>query len=224
MSKIKGNDAMSRREFILTDGNRFIKQDADGKYKQTTNLGLADIYSTQLTADNIRLNSIPKSLSRKYRVAEIIDGEIVQIQHFASSQKIRTGDIVHFNNSYCDNEWCNSFECLEGIFDKAYKRGNELIQELRELELKIVDVEHYIEFNNLNAREGYKIYKKLNELLCKRRDLKFEQKVVNAINKNHNISDGVNEIISTIKDCKRDVYKPRILADLFKEGDSDVGK
>lgn len=208
---------MPKREYVLTNGTKFIKQDADGKYKQTTSIGLADIYDSQTIADNIRINSVPKSLSRTYRVAEIVNGEIVQIQAFTNAEKVRTGDVVRFKNSYYDNEWCNSFEPLDGIFERAAKRGNELIQELREVEFKIIDVEHYIEFNNLNAREGYKIYKKLNELFCRRRDLKFEQKIVNAINKNHKASESISDIISTIKECKNDTYKPRILSDLFNK-------
>ena len=206
-----------KREYVLTNGTKFIKQDADGKYKQTTSIGLADIYDSQTMADNIRMNSVPKSLSRNYRVAEIVDGKLVQIQAFVTAEKIRTGETVHFDNSYWNNEWCNSFSPLEGIFEKAAKRGNELIRELRDVEFEIVDVEHYIEFNNLNAREGYKIYKKLNELFCRRRDLKFEQKIVNAINKNHKASESISDIVSTIKECKNDTYKPRILSDLFKE-------
>lgn len=208
---------MPKREFVLTNGVKFIKQDADGKYKQTSSIGLADIFDSQTIADNVRMNSVPKSLSRTYRVAEIVDGEIVQIQAFVTAEKVRTGDTVHFNNSYWNNEWCKCFAPLDGIFEKAAKRGNELIREIRDIEFEIVDVEHYIEFNNLNAREGYKIYKKLNELFCKRRDLKFEQKIVNAINKNHKASECIADIVSTIKECKNDTYKPRILAELFKE-------
>ena len=209
---------MPKREFVLTNGTKFIKQDADGKYKQTSSIGLAEIYDSQMTADNIRINSVPKSLSRMYRVAEIVDGELVLTQPLVvAKEKKRTGDIVYFNNTFNGCEWCEGFEKLKGVFERANKRGNELIQELREIDLKISDVEHYIEFNKLNAREGYKIYKQLNELLCRRRNLKFEQKIVNCINKNHKASEYIADIIATIDNCKEDVYKPRILSELFKE-------
>lgn len=208
---------MPKREFVLTNGDKFIKQDINGKYSQTSSIGLADIFDSLTIADNIRLNSISKSLSRTYRVAEIVDGELVQIQPFATAtEKKRTGDVIYFNNTFSCDEWCEGFEKLKGVFEKANKRGNELIRELREIDLKVSDVEHYIEFNKLNAREGYKIYKQLNELLCKRRNLKFEQKVVNSINKNHKASEYISDIIATIENCKEDVYKPRILSELFK--------
>ena len=207
-----------KREFVLTNGTKFIKQDADGKYKQTSSVGLADIYDSHTLADNIRKNSLPKSLSRTYRIAEIIDGEVVQIQNFAvSTEKKRTGDIVKFNNTFGDSEWCRGFEEIDALFKKASKRAYELSQEVQDTDLEISDVVHYIEFNNLNAREGYKIYKRLNELLCKRRNLKFEQKIVTSINKNHKASEYISDILNTIKECKNDVYKPRILSDLFKE-------
>ena len=216
---------MNKRMFILTDGNRFIKQDVDGKYKQTTNLSLADTWDSHKVAEAVLKNSIPRSLSSIYYVAEIVNDEIVKRSNPATRrEKKRTGDVIRFNNSFGDSEWCKCFEGLDLVFEKAFKRGYELSQEIQDIDLEISDVVHYIEFNNLNAREGYKIYKKLNELLCKRRSLKFEQRVVTSINSNHKAIDYINNIISTINDCKKDVYKPRILADLFKEGGLDVGK
>ena len=207
---------MPRREYVLTNGTKFIKQDADGKYKQPTSIGLADIYDSYVLADNIRKNSLPKSLFRTYRIAEIIDGKPL-LQHLPSTEKKRTGEVVHFNNTFGDSEWCKSFEGLDTLFEKANKRGYELSQEVQDVDLEISDVIHYIEFNNLNAREGYKIYKRLKELLCKRRHLKFEQKIVSSINRNHKASDYISDIIATIKECTNDVYKPRIATDLFKE-------
>lgn len=207
---------MPKREFVLTNGTKFIKQDADGKYKQTTSIGLADIYDSYALADNIRKNSLPKSLSRTYRIIEIRDGELL-LQAITPTEKKRTGEVVHFNNTFGDSEWCKSFEGLDTLFERATKRGYELSQEVQDVDLEISDVVHYIEFNNLNAREGYKIYKRLNELLCKRRHLKFEQKIVSSINRNHKASDYISDIIATIKECTNDVYKPRIATDLFRE-------
>ena len=204
--------------FVLTNGNRFVKQDADGKYKQTVSISLADTWDSHKVAEAILRNSIPKSMSSTYYVAEVLGDEIVKRSKTAVRvEKKRTGDIVHFNNTFGENEWCKSFEGLDLVFDRASKRGYELSQEIQDIDLEISDVVHYIEFNNLNAREGYKIYKKLNELLCKRRNLKFEQRVVNSINNNHEAANYINNILSTIRDCQNDVYKPRVLADLFKE-------
>lgn len=204
--------------FVLTNGNRFVKQDADGKYKQTVSLSLADTWDSYKVAEAILRNSIPKSMSSTYYVAEVLDNEIVRRSKTAVRvERKRTGDIVRFNNTFKESEWCKSFEGLDEIFEKASKRGYELSQEIQNIDLEISDVVHYIEFNTLNAREGYKIYKKLNELLCKRRNLKFEQRVVTSINNNHEAANYINNILSTIKECQNDVYKPRVLADLFKE-------
>ena len=207
-----------KRIFVLTDGNRFVKQDADGKYKQTVSISLADTWDSYKVAEAILRNSIPKPMSSTYYVAEVLGDEVVKRSKTAVKvEKKRTGDIIHFNNTFGDSEWCKSFEGLDMVFDKATKRGYELSQEIQDVDLEISDVVHYIEFNNLNAREGYKIYKKLNELLCKRRNLKFEQRVVTSINNNHEAANYINNILATIKDCQNDIYKPRVLAGLFKE-------
>ena len=83
------------------------------------------------------------------------------------------------------------------------KRNYEISQELSEVESMIVDLEHYIEFSVLNARDGYVAYKKLHNLLLRRRKIKNEQKVVNMITKNYGIADDIKQIE---KDTERDYF------------------
>ncbi len=209
---------MDKREFVLTNGSKYIKCDINGNYKQVNNLCIADTYETQKTASNIMINSLPKSLRYTYYVAEIIDGELVPCNspYPPKITRIKGTKSFQFENSCNDVKWCKSFMGLDRVFEEAEKRYKELPQELSDIEAQVIDLEHYIEFVSLNARDGYKIYRKLKELLNRRRILKYESKIVNVINKNKSVLEGVNNILFVIDECQNSAYKPRVLIDLFE--------
>lgn len=206
--------------FVITNGRKFIRQDIDGKFQQVNNQALADTFVSQKEAKNIMLNSIPKVWSRTYYIAEIINGEIVQCNAPRSPKvtKPRSGQKYQFNNEFKNNRWCRGFEDMENIFDDALKRGQELIKEISNTDAQIVDLEHFIEFCPLNASDGYKAYKKLRELLRKRRQLKNEQKVVNTINSNHIALEHIEAVVRAIKSLDGYKYEPRIMPELFESG------
>jgi hypothetical protein len=211
---------MSEREFVLTNGTKFIKCDINGQYKEVSNLNIADIYDSQKTATNVMLNSISKALSRTYYVAEIVDGNIIQCSASRPNKvvKSKSKQSYRFDSDFADTKWCKSFVGLEDLFKEAIKRGRELSQEISDIDSQITDIEHYIEFNSLNCRDGFKIYKKLKDVLQRRRYLKNEQKIVNAINKNHSASEHIKNITSVIGEYEKCEYQPRILINLFENG------
>lgn len=212
---------MIKKEYILTNGNKFIRQNLDGRFEQVTNISLADTYNSQKAAKNIMLNSIPKSWSRNYYVAEMLDGEIIQCNSPRPQKAVRKNrpkSSYHFDNGFIDTKWCKGFVDLGEIFSEATKRSNVLAQELSDIDTVISDFEHYIEFSNLNARDGYKAYNMLRKFLRTRRQLKYEHKIVNAINNNQSAQKQINNIVDVIKACQNSEYKPRVLNDLFEVG------
>ncbi len=66
-------------------------------------------------------------------------------------------------------------ELKDNLFDSTdqiFKEWKELHNELSIADKKRSDVEHYIEFFNLNAAQGYKAYKMLKDILQERREIK----------------------------------------------------
>jgi len=100
-------------------------------------------------------------------------------------------------------------------FDKEH---SELSQRLSQIDQEITDVYHYIEFNNLNAADGYKAYKLLQEKLLKRRLIKdeFAKFHVLASSKVSDIFDGTLD--KSLNDLANKTYTPRVLKELFVEG------
>ena len=119
-------------------------------------------------------------------------------------------------------EWELRLDGMQNLFQDAAKRANELSQEMSDIEAKIVDWEHYIEFTKLNAREGYKAYSALNRLFEQRRAIKNEKKLVSAINRNQNCSNGMTEIINVLEGLKHQKYRARALPELFECGIDEV--
>lgn len=210
------------KEYVLTDGKKYIKRNFDGKYMVTPNMFVADTFTTQKDAENVKLNSITKSLSRTFYVAEIINGKVIRCDSPRPKKIERMdGDKTFYfvsDNNFVNTKWHKGFEGLLDLFDDANNRIHELSQEMSNIEAEITDIEHYIEFTSLNARDGYKLYRRLRELLRRRRYVKDEQRIVNTITKNQVAAEPIKRIIEALDTGKTRSYKPRILADLFIHG------
>lgn len=61
------------------------------------------------------------------------------------------------------------------------RRHDDALQKLSDVDLEISDINHYIELNNVNAYEGWLLYKALRQRLLKRRAIKDELFVIGHI-------------------------------------------
>lgn len=218
--KIERSDILDAT-FVITNGEKYIRCDLQGKYKQVNNITIADTFSTKKSAMNIYLNSLCKAWQRDFYVAEYRDGEIVKcsVSRPQKAAKNSIAEKYEVKNPILGTEqWEERLQGMENFFKDAEKRNNELAEESRDIEAKIVDMEHYVEFNKLNAVNGFKTYSKLHTLLEKRRAIKNEQKLVSVICKNFNCSVGIDAIIQTMEGIKKQKYVPRIYPELFKNG------
>lgn len=111
--------------------------------------------------------------------------------------------------------WMDKVDDMNGLVKDAKKRKEVLEKQLKELEDEKLDIEHYIEFQNLNAAQGYKASKELKTCRIKRRSVKNELAVINII-----LGLQMKEIVSSevyqkIEELDKRTYKPRIRTDLF---------
>lgn len=208
------------KEYVLTNGTKFIKRNFDGQYSQVNNLTLADTFKTQQSAKNFMLNSLPVQLSRSYYVAKVEDGQIIRCTVPKPEKPIHKKYNVTYKQTTIldDSDWCKNFIGLDDVFKKALKRGSKVAQELSDIDLEICDLEHFIEFKTLDVFTGYKAYKKMHDLLVKRRELKNEHKIIGAINNNQVAAENISNILCVIKECKQQTYSPRKSPKLFEVG------
>jgi hypothetical protein len=96
---------------------------------------------------------------------------------------------------------------------KAYKI--KLNHDLSVADQKITDIYHYIEFHPLNACQGYKMAKLLQDTLKERREIKNEIDILDQIY-GFNLKSIANGKLEKASKTKQKKYKPRVLKELFK--------
>ena len=104
--------------------------------------------------------------------------------------------------------------------DKEYK---ELSHKESQIDCTINDILHYIEFNNFNACQGYKLANMLKQYRIERREIKCEKQQIDILLSNTLKSISSESVKKRFNDievssyCSKK-YKPKVLVELFKRG------
>ena len=134
-------------QYVITNGEKYIKSNFNGKVTQTTNVTMADVFDTKQQAMNFLKNSVTKAWQRKYYVAEYENGQVLQCTVPKPPKTVRKTTNKMFDvgdKSLGIAEWEIRLNGMENIFRDAAKRANELSQEMSDVEGQIIDWEHYI--------------------------------------------------------------------------------
>lgn len=198
-------------QYVITDGTRWIMRDRYGRYVPTSCEALADVFSNK-QATRIFQSNLSKALKSVFRVQKIdeppklikqISQETVQ----ENTEKVSTAENVQ--------RWIDKIEGLNGLATEALHRKDELVQQLSKVDQELSDVNHYIEFCNLNAAQGYKAYKMIKDRRIKRRSIKNELQVVDIILSKKICETATDEIQKAIAGMDQRTYEPRVLNELF---------
>ena len=198
-------------QYVITDGTRWIMRDRNKKYVPTSNEALADIFSNK-EANSVYQNNLSKALKSVFHVEKIDKPPalIKQISHEEVKSNTETVSVAE-NIQY----WVDKVSGLNGLAAEALHRKEELINQLSEVDKELCDINHYIEFCNLNAAQGYKAYKMIKDRRVKRRSIKNELEVLNMI-LGKKLSESVtNEITNAVSGMDKRIYEPRVLNELF---------
>lgn len=198
-------------EYIITDGSRFIYRNRSGKFVPAPSEAMADIFSKK-QADAIFNNSLPKALKSVFHVVKY-DKPPEDVKQLTQSELDNNTEKVMVSENI--QRWLDKVSDLNGLAKEAKRRKEELIKQLHDLEGELLDIEHYIEFSNLNAAQGYKASKDIKECRVKRRSVKNELLVLDII-----LEQRVDEMISEeiykkVQSIDKRTYSPRVRTDLF---------
>lgn len=103
------------------------------------------------------------------------------------------------------------------ISKKLTYKISELNKNLSKHDKEVVDIYHYIEFNNLGASDGYKAYKLLQNTLRARRKDKNDIVEVEAARTVFSSSKIGKAIDIVVSNRNEKTYTPRVMEDLFKK-------
>lgn len=188
--------------YIICNDNSYLKQTKEG-YFVTDDINKATKWSRIDSADNVR-----QCMSKSNKYKEYM----FEVKFVNSNNEI----------TLCSDEVTElHFNILDKIKDisefaqQLEKRRSCLNLILSKIDLEIVDIEHAAEFYELNAAQGYKVYKLLHEARVKRREIKNELEEINLSLGTNLSSVNLTNLEKSIVGLSNRKYTPRINKELF---------
>ena len=190
--------------YVLYNNKYYLMHNAIGQWTPTPELNESFQFADKTKADNA-LSNLPKQMRNLgYFVQQInAPSKPVDFDQFTNVDLVNYDSALAQIGSFCD------------LHDQLVARATWVEYKLQEVENKIQDVLHAIEFNSYNARDGYKIYKLLHDLRIERRKYKDEIFIRELIDDNIHGTDW-GKFRSRVKDVKDRQYHVREMEELFK--------
>lgn len=160
-------------------------------------------------------SKIRKVFRDRLEIIYISDDE--NINPISATKPIQIINISDTPFNSLDFDWDSKIKSDEKFQNELAEYRRNLPAMLHNIECEICDIEHYIEFYNLNASDGYKAYKMLNEKRRIRRKIKNEMYIVKVVYENWLKKSDFSNIQRAVENIKKRRYTPRALPELFAE-------
>ena len=190
--------------YALYNNKYYLMQNAIKQFVPTTELNEAFQFNDKIKAENALAN-LPKQMRNLGYFVQQVDApsKPVDFDQFTNVDLVDYDSALAQIGSFCD------------LHDQLVARATWVEYKLQEVENKIQDVLHAIEFNSYNARDGYKIYKLLHDLRLERRKYKDEQ-IIADVMKSGFAGSNWDLVRTRVDDLKDRQYHVRNLEELFK--------
>lgn len=186
--------------YVLTDGKNYIGYD----HMTRKNIVVND-YDHSVKLKYTKILNILKNLSEELNITDWKIVSSVEIEEDLSS--VKNLNIERLLKS-------------ESLFDIGFitlsKRKIYLLLELAQVERKVTDICHAMEFHNYNVCNGFKMYKLLQERLHHRRKIKDEIQKIEYIVSGIFEELPAGQILENISGMDHRQYHPRVLKELFE--------
>ena len=185
--------------YVLYNNKYYLMLNVINQLVPTDNIDEALKFADRSKAENA-LNNLPKQ-TRNLGYA---------VMAIARLDKEVNHDLVNYDSALEQiGAFCN-------LHNQLASRADWVEDKLNEIEGKIQDVLHAIEFNSYNARDGYKMYKILHDLRIERRAYKDEQLIAGILTSGFNGAKW-DTVLHRVDDLKGREYKARHMKELFEE-------
>ena len=190
--------------YVLYNQKYYLMQNAIKQFIPTTELSESFQFNDKIKAENALAN-LPKQMRNLGYFVQQIDApsKPVNFNGFGNSELVDYDSALAQIGSFCD------------LHDQLVARVTWIEYKLQEVENKIQDVLHAIEFNSYNARDGYKIYKLLHDLRLERRKYKDEQ-IIADVMKSGFAGSNWELARARVDDLKNRQYHVREMEELFE--------
>ena len=204
--------------YVITDPKKtiFVCKDTSGSYSLTTDKAKALIWDSQPAAETVFKSNLSKLIKSKGVTVKSVALQMVCTEQPAPQKQ----EVVEVKPE--PKPEFGSSKYIISVFSETVAKLNCRHQALVEQESKYdrqkTDIEHYIEFNagKLNACDGYKAYKLLQDILLERRKIKDEISIINVVRDRMEAEDIAN-IEKKVEELETRKYEPRELTYLFEK-------
>lgn len=191
--------------YAIYNSKYYLMQNAIKQWIPTSELRDAFKFSDKTKAENTVANLPKQTRNLGYRVIEVDIPAAKSIDMDA----LVNSDLVNYDLGLAQ------IGTFIDLHDQLAARAAWCEYKLDEVDNKILDVLHAIEFNSCNARDGYKMYKLLHDLRIERRGYKDELLIYDVIKGGFSNADW-RAVKSRVDDLKNRKYNPRYYKEMFE--------
>lgn len=198
-------------DYVIKCGKNYIGLDGNGRYAEVSDVNCA-IKAPLHKLNNIINNCVAPNKRSKCKIIET--SKIV-----TKPTVVSVAEVPKVINHSVFTDIMDKFRAVATIEFEAARIENNA--RLSQVDKEITDIKHYIEFNKLNAVEGYKAYKMLRDKLLERRAIKNDYSKFQVLTsaKVSDIFDGTLD--ENLKALENKTYTPRVLNELFDNEGND---
>lgn len=204
--------------YVITDGNKnYIRRDIDGKYVAARSRALADEFLEKWKAEKVLKNNLTPKKRKLYRVVEEDVGFTVvkkpEQDQAENPKEERKPEQLLLSPQI--EELREKIEGVKKFIDDAENRRSELSDLLSNTDKEITDIQHYIEFSDINGDDVASTYNMLKTRLKNRRQIKNELSVLRQLAECKMDASMFGDLLTVISDLDNKTYVPRVLTSLF---------
>ena len=195
--------------YVITDAEKKVWVCKDkSSFTLSTDPNKAHIFDNKTTANATLKSNLPKMVKDKVSTVKAVKLQVCEDEPPKQPQELPE---------------IGSSKYIISIISEAVGKLNDrramLLEELSKYDRQKSDVEHYIELNTgkLNACDGYKAFKLLQDVLLERRKVKDELQIVQVALDRIAAPDELAHIDTKVKELEARQYTPREFKYLFKE-------
>lgn len=158
-------DRVSR--YIIANGEQFVKN--QNATIITSNSDDAYMWALKTSAENVLADAKNRSSNSPHATID-------------NSYKVEPVYIYVSDIEPDISDDLNTIKLFADIVQDSAEREESLLAQLSKVDRELSDIEHFIEFVDLNGVDGFKIYKKMQSIRQIRREIKHRLKIVQTIN------------------------------------------
>jgi hypothetical protein len=188
--------------YVIYGEGKYLTRDVKGNYSVVNSLEMAKKWNAI-----IKVNNILKHQGKKFK-----DKYNMEIKYVSQENKIINPIATPIELEY---EILDKVKQIHNFSKNIEERRLYLVDMIHATDLAIVDIEHAAEFYNLNASQGYKLYKMLHNERVKRREYKDELQKIDLVLGTAIRSEYIEKLEKSIVGMDNRKYEPRVNKELF---------